>query len=435
MDTNFFQKRLKDIEFSDIENLVKNQVPESFDLDYKEDYPSNKNLAKLMIGLSNASGGYIIIGVKCKQDTNIPEVITGIERREHSTKITQIAYSNSQPHICPKIQVFPHENIPEKDVVIIKMNEAIEPIMLIQGNKFPIRINDKVEYADQSLVKKLFSKRNIFNKIEEIKTQMTSLEEEKFFNVTNIDPGKRYILIRFYIIPFHRGGAILNFNDREIESFIKNLRKKLSYQLFEKLPSFDNFLQNFYYMGNHYLAEFIRNLKNNKVNSEFRIYQDGRIHCFIIYLARKGLELLESSHKSYDVAIVNEATAKHSGFLYYRNILVLIILFLRLAQLIYSNRFSGKIYTSLRCLISQYQIFISLNDSYYDYSHKNDINIIKTFSLYDFNDKQNLKKHINEFLKEFLRYFFSDLHIVKKKLKGFQELIDEYINAIFSFKV
>lgn len=36
-----FQKKLKDVNFTDIQSLVDNQIPESYDIDYKQDYPKN----------------------------------------------------------------------------------------------------------------------------------------------------------------------------------------------------------------------------------------------------------------------------------------------------------------------------------------------------------------------------------------------------------
>ncbi|MFW9865618.1 MAG: helix-turn-helix domain-containing protein [Candidatus Thorarchaeota archaeon] len=101
-------------------------------LNYKEAYPSNKDLAKLMIGFANSNGGYVILGVRCESDSNLPEVIIGIDPGENSTKITQIQHIDNE----------------DKDIIVIKINEAVEPIMFMQGNKFLIRINDKIEYAD-----------------------------------------------------------------------------------------------------------------------------------------------------------------------------------------------------------------------------------------------------------------------------------------------
>jgi hypothetical protein len=44
---SFFQKQIEDITFSDVKELVDNQISESYDLDYKEDYPEGKKLVQI----------------------------------------------------------------------------------------------------------------------------------------------------------------------------------------------------------------------------------------------------------------------------------------------------------------------------------------------------------------------------------------------------
>jgi len=46
---SIFIKPLTEISFSDINYLVQNKIRESYDLDYKSDYPDSKKIAKLMI--------------------------------------------------------------------------------------------------------------------------------------------------------------------------------------------------------------------------------------------------------------------------------------------------------------------------------------------------------------------------------------------------
>lgn len=163
MSSSFFTKDFNEIEFQDIQKLVDGAIQESYNLEYKEDYPlNNRKLARSMIAFANASGGYIILGMKefktNNKNTGIPEEIIGIDLGDHLTKITNIALSNSQPNIFPKIRVIEHQNNPDKIVVLIKINESFEPIMDNSSNRFYIRINDKKHPADQSLVNKLFNK-------------------------------------------------------------------------------------------------------------------------------------------------------------------------------------------------------------------------------------------------------------------------------------
>lgn len=272
---DFFRKQIENINFSDINDLVINEVPESYDLDYKEDYPEKNKLPKLMVALSNSTGGYIIIGVKCKSGSNIPEEICGVHKGEHKTRITGMAYSNSQPKIWPNVRIIENENDPDKDIVVIRVDEANEPIMYTRGNKFPIRINDKIEYADQALVRKLFSKRNIYKRIEEKLEEVHSKQKNRFSNIASKDSGNRYVGIGFCSIPFHRGNPIFNLNNKETEEFIKSLYRKISYGLTGRLYRFNNYIRDFNYMGNNFQANFDINERDKKIFSNFKIFDNG----------------------------------------------------------------------------------------------------------------------------------------------------------------
>ena len=57
------QKLLKDINIQDIQSLVDNQIPESYDIDYKQDYPNNKKLAKIELK-SNKNNYELLILLK-----------------------------------------------------------------------------------------------------------------------------------------------------------------------------------------------------------------------------------------------------------------------------------------------------------------------------------------------------------------------------------
>lgn len=427
----FFNKRLDDINYEDIKDLIENRISESYDLDYKEAYPSNKTLAKLMIGFANSNGGYIIIGVQCEEDTNFPKDIVGIERGEHSTKITQIAYSNSQPHIWPKIKRIPHIDNDDRDVVVIKVGEAVEPIMFTQGNKFPIRINDKIEYADQPLVRKLFSRKNISDQIEHFSKNSRSLQESSFNLLANNDTENRYILIGFTAYPFYKGDPLIDLADRDTEIFINGLYRSLTHRLYEHLDDFDNYIRDFNYMGDYFLSRYNKVNNDRKISSDFRIYQNGAIYCSIIYLARKGLNLLESSRFEYNESIYRRKVIEHSAYLYYQNLPALLILFIRLYRIIHQDKFNGKITTSLRFLTSQYKIIINTSEYYLTPSNSNDFTIKKSMFMRDLDNRQSFHKIINEIISELLRYFGFEINRANSQLQRYQDTINWYLNSLF----
>ncbi len=186
---SFFIKKFEELDYSDIESLVSEGVPESHSLDYKEDYP--RKLSKVLTSFANATGGYIVLGIKEEKingkNTGRPKEILGIKREDHETRITNILISNSQPIIIPKVLAI---KVPssEKDVVIIKIKESYEPIMETYTYRFYIRINDQSLPADYSIVKKLFNNeiyqtekriQKIFNFIKDLFKKMTIMSKQK----------------------------------------------------------------------------------------------------------------------------------------------------------------------------------------------------------------------------------------------------------------
>jgi len=437
MSLDFFQKDLAELEFSDIQELVRNKIPESYDLDYKEDYPKDNNkLAKLMIAFANSLGGYIIIGIKCGVNINRPVDINGVDKQEHSTKITQIALSYSQPKIWPQVKVISHGRDNHKDIVVIKVNEAIEPIMYFSrndkdSNKFYIRINDKIEPADQALLKKLFSKRNISEEIEQHFKKINEYHKEKFQIIAQGDPTHRYISIASISIPFSRDRTIIDINNKETERFINSLHNSIGFDLKKRLGNFGDYIRDFNYMGTYFKSDYLYKTNDRKRVSEFQIYANGIVTGDIIYLARQGQDLKLELVNGYEDLGVDKATAQYSAFLFYENIPALIILYLQLFKMIYKNFFTGKIFTSLRFMTKEYRIFINLGYDYFVFSNSNDFSLIKTIYIRDLDDRNKFKGIINDFLIDILRFFGFHLEKAEKSIGIFQDTLERYLNSVF----
>lgn len=430
---SIFIKPLTEISFSDINYLVQNKIRESYDLDYKSDYPDSKKIAKLMISFANATGGYIIIGVEEEkvnnQNTGIPKELVGVDKGDHSTKITQIALSHTQPKIFPKIAIINHEEQNQKEIVVIRIDEAVEPIMYYHANdsdsnKFFIRINDKNEPADQVLVKKLFSKRPFFD---ELKLQESNIYHEqniKFDDYFSPDVVGNYIFIGFVLFPYNNNFDLIDTNNKDVETFLKNLYMKLSHRSPSgELRSFYNFIENLSYNGNSYKS-FYKLYHENRFNeAEFNIYTNGNIVGNIIYKARSAKELISNSHKEYDES--REEKYDHSPFLYHKILPYLITMFLFFSKFIFIDKFEGRFKFIIR-LITTNNISLNINE-FLALSSSDDFKIEKSFYYNELEDNEKFKGLINSILKEFLRYFGYDLKYVDQYLEIFQDTINEYI--------
>lgn len=152
----FFTKKIAEITFSDIKALVDEKIPESSILDYNEEMISVDKLGKLMITFANGSGGYIIIVIseetKDGKNTGRLDEIIGVTEADYSIQITYIALGQTQPQIIPQIKdSINHADEPDRVIIVIIIKESIKPIMW--KNRSPICINDRIVYADNSLIK------------------------------------------------------------------------------------------------------------------------------------------------------------------------------------------------------------------------------------------------------------------------------------------
>ena len=83
---SLFNKRLSEIELQDIENLIKDQEPESKYLEYKGELKGKEEknaINKAVCGFANADGGLFIYGLEEDENKNLT-LIKGISLRRFS---------------------------------------------------------------------------------------------------------------------------------------------------------------------------------------------------------------------------------------------------------------------------------------------------------------------------------------------------------------
>ena len=427
MNSTIFEKKLNDIDFSDIQTLKDYKISESYNLDYKENYPTNQKLAKLMIAFANSSGGFIIIGIKEErhQDHNIgiPKEIVGIEKGDHITKITNIALSHSQPKIFPKIGIIEHSDNSNRVIVIIKINESFEPIMYFSKNdsdtnKWFIRINDKIEPADYSLLKKLFKKENYFKKIKKLEDEIINLQDQMMDDLINWEYEENigFILFGICVIPFNRNITIIDMKSREFENFLSQLRTYFLNYPADINFHFSDYIRKFIYMDNHYISKFLYNFDGAlKEIANIKLYQNGILNGIVI---NPFMKIVKERASDY-IAI-------KTPYMIY-----LFIEWLRFIYFLYKEvQFNGRFKLVLRFGSSK-DFRLLINDINFP-SSSNKIKIERTSFVSYLGDITKVEELTLEVFKEILRYFCNDLRHVDQIFPYFSEnYVPEYIKTFY----
>lgn len=130
-------KRFEDIEFSDIEALFNNKVPEGKTLEYKREISSNEKLLAGVSALANATGGDFIIGIEA--DKGIPTKLLGLKISDpdaEKARLTQIIQSSVEPRL-PSLNIEIYQSPTGEDFILIRTKQSwIAPHRVKANDKF-----------------------------------------------------------------------------------------------------------------------------------------------------------------------------------------------------------------------------------------------------------------------------------------------------------
>lgn len=175
-----FNKPFSEITIKDIENLIfTRKERENNYLEYKEKLGNSgrdkREFLKDVSGLANASGGFLIIGVKEHKKSGLPEKISGIEKTIGNQKIDEwinnVLISNLDERIQYNLKIFELINKDEKILLLLYIPESPKKPHMItfQGkNNYYVRHDTSVNPATQSEVREMFEySKNIINTLED----------------------------------------------------------------------------------------------------------------------------------------------------------------------------------------------------------------------------------------------------------------------------
>ncbi|MDQ3063884.1 MAG: ATP-binding protein [Acidobacteriota bacterium] len=130
-------KRFEDMEFSDIEALFNNKVPEGKTLEYKREISSNEKLLAGVSALANATGGDFIIGIEA--DKGIPTKLLGLKISDpdaEKARLTQIIQSSVEPRL-PSLNIEIYQSPTGEDFILIRTKQSwIAPHRVKANDKF-----------------------------------------------------------------------------------------------------------------------------------------------------------------------------------------------------------------------------------------------------------------------------------------------------------
>ena len=430
---SFFEKNIENLEYKDITNLVCiNRIPETYNLDYKFEYPKNEKLAKLMCSFANASGGYIIVGIEelsvKNQNTGEPDKINGVEKADHTTKVTNIAISHSQPKIIPYIKTIEMDTNPEKVVVIIKIDESLEPIMYYSkndsdSNKYFIRINDKNEPMDQPTLKKLFLAKPYIETMQKLKEDYQTYQNH-LFDIYGSELDQARILLGVQILPFNKNFKIFDFNKIQFEEFLNLLHNSFSIDSpGGKVHNFKKYLRDFLYLGDQYISRYQFPQVSYQQKSELSISNIGIIRHSISFLTKNGNTFLEDPKYEYNSDEENDI--KWATHLYFGTLPYLFINWLKLANLVLGVSFKGKLNISIRILA--YSGLTIPIESYLYLSSTDDITIERSFNTSDLEDNKKVINIVLDILREVLRYLSFNIERAENEVLKFKDDINKYL--------
>jgi hypothetical protein len=143
-----FGKPFEEIEFTDIEELIENKTRENITLDYKEQFGNTKSIANLVSAFANTHGGFIVIGIREKENSSEPERIVELTdtNKVLESKINNCCYDNITPPVFVRTKILEKDskriflvNIPESDLTPHAVDNGTTVYIKVNDQKFPIK--------------------------------------------------------------------------------------------------------------------------------------------------------------------------------------------------------------------------------------------------------------------------------------------------------
>ena len=240
-----FNKPFNEITIEDIENLIFiRKERENNYLEYKEKLGysdrDKREFLKDVSGFANASGGFLIIGVKEHKPSGLPEKICGIEKIIGNQKVDEwinnVLISNLDERIYYNLRIFEFKNKNDKIVLLLYIPESSKKPHMItfQGkNNYYVRHNTSVNPATQSEVKEMFEySKTIISKLEDFLRRRNLYDDRdnnfglndnsiKLYNGITNDKNKQLPFVLYSFIPKYLDENRLNTTSQDFLNWLE----------------------------------------------------------------------------------------------------------------------------------------------------------------------------------------------------------------------
>ena len=222
MSFNPFNKNINELEYDDLNLLISNEVSEGWTLEYKQEIVKSKDIAKSIASFANSEGGWYIVGIKEKENTNTAGEIIDLDletSKKPDNTINTAIKSNIKPIPTFNIKLLKNPKEPNKGIVVVYVEKGYDVPYFTNDGRIYCRIG---ESSDPEILKDRYH----FEKLMERKDVLNNKLETFTSNNISMPTDKNNPLLELNVYLKH--DLPLYFEDFYLKGFIEKLKKQFT---------------------------------------------------------------------------------------------------------------------------------------------------------------------------------------------------------------